>query len=48
MTDEIWRERKNERPQLDPTRTELERLRADDWFRYRAGPELAGTSARDP
>lgn len=40
MTDAIWRERKNERPQHDPTRTELEKLRADDWFRYRAGPEL--------
>lgn len=41
MTDATWRERKNERPQHDPTRTELEKLRADDWFRYRAGPELA-------
>ncbi|NYI41675.1 sugar O-acetyltransferase [Demequina lutea] len=40
MTDAIWRARKNERPQLDPSRTELEKLRADDWFRYRAGPEL--------
>lgn len=40
MTDAIWRERKNERPQIDTTRTELEKLRADDWFRYRAGPEL--------
>ena len=40
MTDAMWRERKNERPQLDPSRTELEKLRADDWFRYRAGPEL--------
>lgn len=41
MTDAIWRERKNERPQEDPTRTELEKLRADDWFKYRLGPELA-------
>ncbi|WP_304515554.1 MULTISPECIES: sugar O-acetyltransferase [unclassified Demequina] len=40
MTDAIWRERKNERPQEDPTRTELEKLRADEWFKYRAGPEL--------
>ena len=40
MTDAIWRERKNERPQHDSTRTELEKMRADDWFRYRAGPEL--------
>jgi maltose O-acetyltransferase len=40
MTDALWRARKNERPQHDPTRTELEKLRADDWFRYRAGPEL--------
>ena len=42
MTDAMWRERKNERPQEDPTRTELEKLRADDWFKYRAGPELPG------
>jgi len=41
MTDEIWRERKNERPQDDPSRTELEKLRADEWFKYRLGPELA-------
>jgi len=40
MTDATWRERKNERPQDDTTRTELEKLRADDWFKYRAGPEL--------
>ena len=40
MTDSIWRERRSERPQEDPTRTELEKLRADDWFKYRAGPEL--------
>lgn len=40
MTDALWRERKNERPQDDPTRTELEKLRADDWFKYREGPEL--------
>lgn len=40
MTDAIWRERKTERPQEDPSRTELEKLRADEWFRYRAGPEL--------
>ncbi len=46
MTDAIWRERKSERPQLDPTRTELEKLRADDWFRYRAGPELVELQAR--
>ncbi len=41
MTDAIWHARKNERPQEDPTRTELEKLRADDWFKYRLGPELA-------
>jgi maltose O-acetyltransferase len=41
MTDAIWRERKNESPQDDPSRTELEKLRADDWFKYRLGPELA-------
>ena len=41
MTDAIWRERKNERPQEDPSRTELEKLRADEWFKYRLGPELA-------
>ncbi|PKQ17759.1 MAG: sugar O-acetyltransferase [Actinobacteria bacterium HGW-Actinobacteria-8] len=45
MTDAIWRERKNERPQHDPTRTELEKLRADDWFRYRAGSELPALQA---
>ncbi len=41
MTDAMWRERKNERPQDDPSRTELEKLRADEWFKYRLGPELA-------
>jgi len=41
MSDEIWRTRKNERPVDDPSRTELDRLRDDDWFRYRLGPELA-------
>jgi len=45
MTDAIWRDRKNDRPQLDPTRTELEKLRADEWFRYRAGPELPALQA---
>lgn len=35
-----WQRRKNERPQEDPTRTELEKMRADDWFKYRLGPEL--------
>jgi maltose O-acetyltransferase len=45
MTDSIWRERKNERPQHDSTRTELEKLRDDDWFRYRAGPELPALQA---
>ncbi|WP_291378723.1 sugar O-acetyltransferase [Demequina sp.] len=40
MTDAAWRERKNERPQDDPSRTSLDRLRDDDWFKYRAGPEL--------
>jgi maltose O-acetyltransferase len=45
MTDSIWVERKNERPQHDSTRTELEKLRDDDWFRYRAGPELPALQA---
>lgn len=40
MTDATWRERETERPQDDSIRTELEKLRADDWFKYRAGPEL--------
>ncbi len=45
MTDAIWRQRKSERPQHDPARTELERLRDDDWFRYRVGPELPALQA---
>ncbi len=39
MTDD-WQRRKNERPREDSTRSELEKMRADDWFKYRAGPEL--------
>lgn len=35
------RAKMNERPVEDPTRTEYEKLMADEWFRYRAGPELA-------
>ena len=30
-----------EAPVEDPTRTEYQKLQADEWFRYRAGPELA-------
>ncbi len=41
MANAGWQERKNERPVEDPTRTELEKLRADEWFKYRLGPELA-------
>ncbi len=41
MTSASWQERKNERPTDDPSRTELDKLRADDWFKYRLGPELA-------
>ncbi len=41
MTDAVWQQRKNEIPREDPSRTELEKLRADDWFKYRLGPELA-------
>ncbi len=41
MADAVWQQRKNEIPREDPTRTELEKLRADDWFKYRLGPELA-------
>ena len=44
MTDD-WKRRKAERPTEDPTRTELEKLRADEWFKYRLGPELAGLQA---
>lgn len=40
VTDD-WKRRKNERPHEDPSRTELDKLRADDWFKYRLGPELA-------
>lgn len=40
MTDD-WRRRRNERPVEDPSRSELDKLRADDWFKYRLGPELA-------
>ncbi len=39
--DEIWKRRKNEVPVEDPARTELDKLRADEWFKYRLGPELA-------
>ncbi len=39
--DEIWKRRKNEVPIEDSSRTELEKLRADEWFKYRLGPELA-------
>lgn len=28
-------------PTPDPSRTEYDKLQADEWFRYRAGPELA-------
>ncbi|MFV0634445.1 sugar O-acetyltransferase [Demequina sp.] len=30
-----------ERPVEDPSRSEYDKLVADEWFRYRAGPELA-------
>jgi len=35
-----WQARRNERPQDDATRSELDKMRADDWFQYRRGPEL--------
>jgi len=35
-----WQQRKSERPREDATRSELEKMRADDWFKYREGPEL--------
>ncbi len=38
---ENWRARKNETPVEDATRTEYEKLREGDWFKYRSGPELA-------
>ncbi len=41
MASNRWQDRKNERPTEDPSRTELEKLRADEWFKYRLGPELA-------
>lgn len=41
MADVVWQQRKNETPREDPTRTELEKLRADEWFKYRLTPELA-------
>ena len=41
MTDATWQERKTLGPQHDDTHTELEKMRAGDWFKYRAGPECA-------
>jgi len=41
MTNSIWHQRKSETPREDPTRTELEKMRADEWFKYRLTPELA-------
>jgi len=42
MTDrDQMRARMNEMPVEDTTRTEYEKLVNDEWFRYRAGPELA-------
>lgn len=35
-----WSEHKDDVPRED-ARTHLERMRAGDWFKYRAGPELA-------
>ncbi|WP_234998634.1 sugar O-acetyltransferase [Demequina sp. NBRC 110057] len=35
------RARMSEAPVEDDTRTEYDKLAADEWFRYRAGPELA-------
>ena len=42
MTDaRVWRERMAEVPVEDAARTEYQKLQADEWFRYRSGPELA-------
>ncbi|WP_296664882.1 sugar O-acetyltransferase [Demequina sp.] len=42
MTDaREWKARMAERPVEDASRTEYQKLEADEWFRYRAGPELA-------
>ena len=35
-----WSQRKYDIP-VEDGRTHLERMRAGDWFKYRAGPELA-------
>ena len=45
-TPTTWQARKRETPREDPTRTEYQKLLADDWFRYHGGPGFTELSDR--